>query len=247
MRQVTRRLWVVVGLWVALGGTASADEGAGAFRLTSWLMSPREPTPGGAPDSSSPFKAPPPEANPWSVGIRTGYTTIPNAILGAFFDSYMPVNGWFLEAVVGRKIKGFTLYTGLTFTRVQSDKGTWQRSAQKLPDQISMDFVIISAEALFDWEVRLHQRFAFHFGAGIGFGGLVGSISAVGCTKVNNTICLPNENAPTKDKAAEGFPIYPVLHLVAGTKINIIEKLALTIDFDFRNAFGIGFGLFYTL
>ncbi len=254
MRLGTR--WSLV-LWVGsqllAGGVAAAgaavDDGKGSFQLASWLMQTPAP-PGRAPDASSPFQAPPPEANPWSVGIRSGYTTIPNAILGAFFDKYMPVNGWFLETVVGRKVKGFTVYTGLTVTRASSDPGTWQRSAAKLPEQSSIDFAVFSAEALFDWEVRLHPRFAFHFGAGIGIGGAIGSISSQGCSfvVVNGALrCQPNDSSAIRDKLNEGWPIYPILHLVAGTKINIIEKLALTIDFDFRNAFGIGFGIFYAI
>ena len=247
MRQVVLGLFLAVVVQCGLAGGALAQ---GDFKLASWL-SPREPTPGAPPpDTSSPFKARPntPVANPWSIGIRSGYTTVPNAILGGFFDKYMPVNGYFFEAVVGRKIRGFTLYTGLTATRAQADRGIWQRNLNKLPDEISMDFTVLSVEALFDWEVRLHPRFAFHFGAGLGIGGLIGSISSQQCTQINNTgSCAFIPGAPTKDKASEGIPLYPILHLVAGTRIQLVDKLALTVDFDFRDAFGIAFGIFYAL
>jgi len=200
-------------------------------------------------ESASPFASPPAAANPWSVGIRSGYATIPNGILGALYDHYMPVNGYFVEAVVGRKWKGLTIYTGLTVTHLGADHGIWQRSALKTPNGLDIDVTMLSAEALFDWEVRLHKRFAFHFGAGIGLGGLFGSVSSKDCTSVNFITgqCTTSPNEPTKDKLADGWPVYPVLHLTIGVHIDLIEKLALRVDFDFRNAFGFGLGLFYTL
>lgn len=234
-------------------GSAAADDGS--LRLRSALLDdaamaalPRA----SATSADSPFPAPVAEPNPWSVGLRTGYTTIPNAILGALLTQYMPVNGWFIEGVAGRRMKGFTLYLSLSGTLVGSDRGIWQRGPTKTPNDVSLSLGLLAADALFDWEVRLHKRFAFHFGAGLGIGILFGTINSIECTNATaigiNQCSLPGTTPPVRDRKAEdSWPVYPILHLVAGAHIDLIDKLALRIDFDFRNAFGLGIGLFYQL
>ena len=195
------------------------------------------------PDLAARFEA----EHPWSVGLRSGYTTIPNMILGGLYTRYMPVNGWFLEGVGARKIGGFTLYTSLAVTRAQADTGIWQRDQFKTPNEVSLDIAFLSAEALFDWEVPLHKVFGFHFGAGVGLGFLFGTISSKECQNLAGA-CIYTPSSPTRDRKAEdGWPIYPVLHLVAGVRFHVVEKLFINVDFDFRNAFGFGIGVFYTL
>lgn len=198
----------------------------------------------------APVTAPPPPAHPWSVGLRSGYTTIPNFVLGGLFDLYKPVNGYFIEAVGGRKMKAFTLYTSLSVTRAGADTGAWWRGDPKIPNNVVIDVTFLGFEALFDWEVRFHRQFALHFGAGVGFGFLFGTIASQDCVlDVTRTRCQqPAPGAPTRDRIAEdAWPIYPVLHLVAGAHIDLAYGLSVRIDFDFRNAFGFGIGLLYAI
>jgi hypothetical protein len=184
---------------------------------------------------------------PWAVGVRGGYTTIPNFLLGALFTRYVPVNGFFLEGVAARRIRGFTLYASLTGTRAQADKGVWQRGPTKTPNDVTLDIAFLSADALFDWEWRLHRRFALHLGAGVGLGFLFGTISSQECTNLAGA-CIIAPNTPTRDRKAEdGWPIYPVLHLVAGARIDLAAGWSMRVDFDFRNAFGVALGVFYEL
>jgi hypothetical protein len=185
--------------------------------------------------------------HPWGVGFRGGYTTIPNFILGGFFDKYVPVNGYFLEGVASRKFGSFTLYASLTATRATADKGIWQRGPTKTPSEVVIDLSFVSADAVFDWELRLHKRFAFHFGAGLGMGFLFGTLSSQDCNFIGGA-CVFIQGQPPKDQKAEsGWPIYPVLHLVAGARIDLAEQWSLRVDFDFRNAFGVALGVFYEI
>lgn len=245
-------------LFVSFTATAAADDAALADALrhadavlahSSAMSPPREPTPGRLGPTPQPSAAPAdrfPERD-WAVGLRSGYTTIPNAVLGAIFARYKPINGWFLEGVAVRKWRGFRIYASMTGTRAQADTGVWQRGPTKTPNEVSIDVGFFSMDAVFDWEVRLHKRFAFHFGAGLGIGFLFGTISSKECANLAGA-CIYLPNAPTRDRKAEdGWPLYPVLHLVAGTRIDLIDRLSLRVDFDFRNAFGFGLGLFWEI
>jgi hypothetical protein len=182
----------------------------------------------------------------WAAGVRGGYTTVPNFVLGAFFSRYMPVNGYFLEGVAVRKLKSLRIHASLTATRGSADSGVWQRGPTKTPNEVFVNVTFLSADALFDWEVPLHRRFAFHFGAGVGLGVLFGTISSYECQNLAGACVYPQGQAP-RDRKAEGWPLYPVLHLVAGARVNLTQELSLRADFDFRNAFGVALGLFYEI
>jgi hypothetical protein len=188
-------------------------------------------------------------AHLWAVGVRSGYTTIPNFILGAIFNRYKPVNGFFVEGVGARRIKGFTLYMSLSVTHAMAEKGIWQRSEAKTPNDVEIGATFVAADAVFDWEVSLHRRLALHFGAGLGLGALFGTIKSQECQiayLAGVPICNPT--APPRDRIAESaWPIFPVLHLVAGARVNVAERFSLRVDFDFRNAFGVALGVFYEL
>lgn len=209
------------------------------------------PTPGPTPSPTPSAAAGPRREAAWGIGLRSGYTTIPNFILGSLFDKYKPVNGWFIEAVASRRIKGLTLLLSMTGTFASADKGVWQRGPTKTPNDVAIDLGLWSADAVFDYEVRLHSRFALHFGAGIGLGALFGTISSTECAFVmigNVQTCRTDPNQPPRDRKAEdSWPLYPILHVVAGARVDLWDRLSLRIDFDFRNAFGLGVGLFWEL
>jgi hypothetical protein len=184
---------------------------------------------------------------PWAVGLRGGYTGIPNFVLGGLFDRYQPVSGYYLEAVAARRIRSFTLYASVTATRAGADTGVWQRGPTKIPNEVAINVTFLSADALFDWEIPLHPRFAFHFGAGVGLGALFGTITSKECANLAGS-CIITPTTPTRDRVAEdAWPLYPVLHLVAGARVNLVERLSLRVDFDFRNAFGFGLGVFWEI
>ena len=187
----------------------------------------------------------------WGLGLRSGYTTIPNFILGSLFERYKPINGWFIEAVASRRVKGLTLLLSMTGTFASADRGIWQRGPTKTPNDVSIDIGLWSADAVFDYEVRLHSRFALHFGAGIGLGALFGTISSHECALGmlgNVTTCTFDQSQPSRDRKAEdSWPLYPILHVVAGMRIDLWDRLSMRVDFDFRNAFGLGVGFFWEL
>jgi hypothetical protein len=200
--------------------------------------------------AETPESAPPlPAAPPWVVGVRSGYTTLPNFVLGALFERYKPVNGLFVEGVGAHRFKGFTLYWSLSVTHAMAEKGIWQRSSAKTPNEVEIGATFVAADAVFDWEVSLHRRLALHFGAGLGLGALFGTIQSQEC-QIANLAGVPvcNPIAPPRDRISESaWPLFPVLHLVAGARVNVSDRWSLRVDFDFRNAFGVALGVFYAL
>jgi hypothetical protein len=110
------------------------------------------------------------------------------------------------------------------------------------------NFALWSFDVSFIWHTQIVPRLFLRYGAGIGLGFVTGDMRKVECQggsiNLDNNTCTENPpNFETVDKP----PVVPIVNLLIGLRLNIVDKLSVNAEVGFRDMFysGVSLGYFF--
>lgn len=193
----------------------------------------------------------------WGVGARLRYISVPNWLLGLFLDHATQLSSYSIGGEIVRRKGDLDIAVSIDWTDANADAGLFLEKGDNpanpatAPDYTTFeDFGMISADVSFIWHANLHERFQLRYGGGIGVGIMTGKINqeATVCPAGTTASQLDDPNHCTRTgmvEEADVPPALPVVNVLLGGRVKIMDQLTLNIEGGFRNAFFFGAGLGY--
>lgn len=163
-----------------------------------------------------------------SIGLRTRYVTVPNAIFESIFLEHTNLDSYSIGLEVGIDGPGsLRVIFGLDYTDLSMPSGnfrlgesTFSRTAERPEDAsfTEIDLHMVALDATFLWKIEFIPSFGLMYGVGLGVAVTAGSIYA---TDVLPTCQSPVEQCAhwrgvTRQKQDLPTPVWPLLSAQLG-------------------------------
>jgi hypothetical protein len=218
-----------------------------------------------APEVARAQEAQAPKKSELAVGARARMVFMPEAVLNLFLDHSTSMMSFGIGGEVVRRKGDFDIVFGLEYDSIGPESGLYLESGDvpdqncvvngQCPDYVTFDnFAVLGFDVSFIWHARLAgDRVMLRYGAGIGVGLVLGEIyttdtSCPAGTTVDD-LDDPNHCPQMGSRMAEDDvpPVVPIVNVLLGARIKLIDKLTLNIEGGFRDVFFVGAGLDYAL
>ena len=197
----------------------------------------------------------------YSIMARTRFITVPDFILGAFFDRNEStwdgeVNMAFGLEFTYQNVGSYDLVFSVDWTNLATPNGYWLESDDPLDnaDFTENTLSLISIDASIYWYTDLAKEVAIYYGAGLGLGILLGDLHKTdidyecakeeGRNSVNIGDCPTQSYAPRK-KEDDVPPVVPLINVTLGFKFTIADHFVIKLEGGFKGYFFGGLALGY--
>ena len=182
-----------------------------------------------------------------TVGVHVRYVTLPDWMLGAFFDDHPVVQGQSVgaEFVIERGPEN-ALVIEVDYTGVDMPATNWVGKDEEPFQARFIDWSglgLVSADVTYRRTKWLGPRFGMYAGGGLGLGVIVGSGEE---TPVLPTCDEPVAACPHWEQVGtqpSSLPsVFPILHLQTGLEVRLIGPASLRLEAGFRDVVYVGGG-----
>jgi hypothetical protein len=193
------------------------------------------------------------------VGARFRYIFMPSAVLNLFLGHSTSMSSVAVGGEVIRRKGNLDIVFGLEWANVSPKDGLYLEKGKDpsiqgdYPDFVHFDsFSMISLDGTFVWHTELTDFLQLRYGAGIGIGFLLGNIVKTKTTCSSTTtvdqlddpnVCMQSATSRNADKP----PVVPIVNLLLGLRIKLVEQLSANVEIGFRDVFfgGLSVGYFF--
>lgn len=232
-----------------------------------------EPGKGGAAagDPTPTVTAKPKKAVQYGAGVHFRGIFVPEWFLNAFLDASTPLNSVGFGGEFVRRKGNFDLVASVNFGFYSPRDGNYMGNGKN--PAYDADYIqfrnlnVLAFDVAFIWSHDFTKWFSLIYGAGLGFGIVLGDIYRIsnnGCTPENVSDinrCYPkgmdlnNREAWLAAHTGTGgdspenpwlyredgkWPVIPIVHLLLGVNFKISEQFSVRVDGGFHNAFYVG-------
>ncbi len=207
----------------------------------------------------------------YGAGFQFRGLFVPAWFLNAFLDASTPLSSVSLGAEFVRRRGNFDLVGSINFGFYSPRDGNYLGNGKN--PAVDSDYIqfrnlnLLAFDVAFIWHHDFNQWLSLVYGAGLGFGVVLGDIyriSNLSCTPENVTDinqCYPkgmdlaNREKWLTDHTGTGpdspdnphlypedgvWPVVPIVHLLLGVNFKISEQFSVRVDGGFHNAFYLG-------
>jgi hypothetical protein len=199
----------------------------------------------------------------FGIGARLRYVFAPEGMLNLFFQHSVGMSSVGIGGDFIRRKGNFDIDVGFEYENITpngcpaiSDPSSTCLFLGKNDDpagngKYSLHFdnlALWGIDVSFIWHTQILPHFFLRYGAGIGLGIVTGDIRKVECnagsTNLDANTCTEN---PTSFETVSKPPVVPIVNLLIGLRINIVDKLSVNAEFGFRDMLyaGVGLGYFF--
>jgi hypothetical protein len=252
------RPFVLFAALVAVSGRAVAEEAAAE-------SAPVEPA-RAEPAAAEAARAEPaaeteadlaPSAVEWGVGARLRWIFVPRGLIELFLaDAASGVGspGFGLEAV--RRKGDLEIALGLEYESLSPADGFYrEKGGDDSPGSVSAKtdftefdgFSWLTLDATIVLHRQLAPKFFLRYGAGLGFGILLGEVRQTDaiCTSADVADDCVAATSGQVDDPADTPPVFPVVNLLVGGQYRHDDKLSFNLELGLRTVFYTGVGATY--
>jgi hypothetical protein len=197
------------------------------------------------------------------IGAKFRYVFVPESVMNLFFQHSVGMSSVGFGADFIRRKGNFDIDISFEYETItpngcptiadttSSCLFVGKSDDPTLAGKYSLHFdnlALLGFDVSFIWHTKIIPHVFLRYGAGIGLGFVTGDIKKVECnagsTNLDANTCTEN---PASFETVDKPPVVPIVNLLVGLRVNIVDKLTLNVEVGFRDMFytGVGLGYFF--